>query len=103
MTVLSAETSSTALVAIVWPMLRLLPWPMISSGCSLAIAARTTSSTSLASLTLSVSTDQRVAKFGPKIKCGVTPGTVAGAVGSNHGPQPHFDRDGSVHDIDSSI
>src|ERR1043166_360708 len=35
---------------------RLLPWPMISSGCSLASAARTTSSTSRASRTFRVST-----------------------------------------------
>ena len=32
------------------------PWPMISSGCSLAIADRTTCSTSAASRTFSVST-----------------------------------------------
>src|SRR4051812_43537552 len=35
---------------------RLPPWPMISSGCSLASAARTTCSTSLASRTFKVST-----------------------------------------------
>src|SRR5436309_3021509 len=39
-----------------WPMLRLLPWPTISSGCSPATAARTTSSTSEASRTFRVST-----------------------------------------------
>src|SRR4051794_7957148 len=48
--------SSSALVAIGWPIARLLPWPMISSGCSLDSAARTTCSTSLASRTLRVST-----------------------------------------------
>src|SRR4030088_1408983 len=55
-TALSADRSNSALVAIGCPINRLEPWPMISSGCSLAIAARTTSSTSLASRTLGVST-----------------------------------------------
>src|SRR4051794_33139687 len=39
-----------------WPISRFEPCPMISSGCSLAIAARTASSTSFASRTLRVST-----------------------------------------------
>src|SRR5260370_24966803 len=39
-----------------WPINRLLPWPIISSGCSLAIAARTACSTSPASRTFRVST-----------------------------------------------
>src|SRR6266480_4372632 len=55
-TALSADRSNSALVAIGWPISRLLPRPMISSGCSLASAARTACSTSLASRTLRVST-----------------------------------------------
>src|SRR5258708_34658849 len=55
-TAFNADRSSSALVAIGWPISRLLPWPMISSGCSLANAARTTCSTSLASRTFKVST-----------------------------------------------
>src|SRR5258707_3246036 len=55
-TALSTDKSSSALVAIGWPISLLEPWPMISSGCSLAIAARTASSTSPASRTLRVST-----------------------------------------------
>src|SRR5258705_7322065 len=55
-TAFNADRSSSALVAIGWPICRLEPWPMISSGCSLARAARTTCSTSFASRTLSVST-----------------------------------------------
>src|SRR5437762_6557250 len=39
-----------------WPISRFEPLPMISSGCSLAIAVRTASSTSFASRTLRVST-----------------------------------------------
>src|SRR5579871_4305498 len=39
-----------------WPIMRLEPWPMISSGCSLAMAARTACSTSAASRGFSVST-----------------------------------------------
>src|ERR1700722_7568417 len=56
MTPFSVDKSSGALVAIGWPIRRLEPWPTISSGCSLAIAARTTCSTSLASRTFRVST-----------------------------------------------
>src|SRR6266704_789718 len=56
LTALSADKSNSALVAIGWPIGRLEPWPMISSGCSLAIAARTACSTSLASRTFRVST-----------------------------------------------
>src|SRR5260221_9314393 len=48
--------ASRALVPIGWSISRFVPWPMISSGCSLAIAARTTCSTSPASRTLGVST-----------------------------------------------
>src|SRR5437879_10484213 len=59
-TPLSADKSNSALVAIGWPICRLVPWPMISSGCSLAIAARTTCSTSLASRTFRVSTALRL-------------------------------------------
>src|SRR2546430_14834495 len=55
-TPLSAEKSNSALVAIGWPISRLEPCPMISSGCSLAIAARTACSTSLASRIFRVST-----------------------------------------------
>src|SRR6266480_1924688 len=55
-TALSADRSNSALVAIGWPISRLEPWPMISSGCSLAIAARTACSTSLASRIFRVST-----------------------------------------------
>src|SRR5260370_16090514 len=55
-TALNADRSSSALVAIGGPIGRLEPWPMISSGCSLAIAARTACSTSLASRTFRVST-----------------------------------------------
>src|SRR5260370_39767325 len=51
-----ADGSRSALVALGWPAGRLEPWPMISSGCSLAIAARTACSTSLASRTFRVST-----------------------------------------------
>src|SRR5258706_6904990 len=53
---LNTEKFNSALVAIGWPISRLEPWPMISSGCSLAIAARTACSTSLASRTFRVST-----------------------------------------------
>src|SRR5437660_8058069 len=55
-TPLSADKSNSALVAIGWPISRLEPWPMISIGCSLAIAARTACSTSLASRIFRVST-----------------------------------------------
>src|SRR5258708_38576137 len=55
-TAFNADRSSSALVAIGWPISRLLPWPMISSGCSLANAARTPCSTALASRTFKVST-----------------------------------------------
>src|SRR5712692_9537730 len=55
-TAFNADRSNTALVAIGWPISRLEPWRMTSSGCSLAIAARTACSTSLASRTFRVST-----------------------------------------------
>ena len=51
-----------------WPMPRLEPWPMISSGCSLAIAARTTASTSLASRIFRISTPTRL--LCPRHPCG---------------------------------
>src|SRR5712691_5137338 len=65
-TPLSADKSNSALVAIGWPISRLEPWPMISSGCSLAIAARTACSTSLASRTFRVSTPS-VSRFPPDL------------------------------------
>src|SRR3979411_1535462 len=55
-TAFSADRANSSLVAIGCPINRLEPWPTISSGCSLAIAARTTCSTSLASRTFRVST-----------------------------------------------
>src|SRR3979490_255030 len=55
-TALSADRSNSALVAIGCPISRLEPWPTISSGCSLAIAAPTHRSTTLASRTFRVST-----------------------------------------------
>src|SRR5450755_2668541 len=64
-TLFKADMSSTALVAIGGPISRLEPWPMISSGCSSAIAARTTASTSAASRTFRVSTANRLAVPSP--------------------------------------
>ena len=105
---LSGDRSSTALVAIGWPICRLVPWPMISSGCSAAIAARTACSTSPASRIFRISNRLRpstsvsavpfaadLASNHPSI--GVAGRHKAGAGAASRELQSHFDRDRTIY------